>query len=318
MDLTVSDEIVAMTDILRERVEAWEADRTSPEGRWAEVVELGFDRAFAPEDEDGLGLGMAELIPALEALGPVAADWPWAATLVCGPAILRGVGGFDPAEGPVNVAIGGRARFADRVSRIAVLSDAGTAITSSDQWVRCSSRGLLDEPVWWQSAVELPMMASGSASTALAAGRIAEAAVLMGAGKRALELAIEYAKIRQQFGTPIGALQAVKHLAAEAKTELAFAGPVVLGSAISLDTGALTVSRDAALALLAAGAAAQRAIRTAIQLHGAIGYTNEVPLGRLLSAAIDGVTAWGGAAALDDDVERSLLKTTDPLGVTTP
>ncbi|MGW1526465.1 acyl-CoA dehydrogenase family protein [Streptomyces sp. NPDC001588] len=93
-----------------------------------------------------------------------------------------------------------------------------------------------------------------------------------------------------QFGVPIGAFQAVKHRLADTKIALEFARPLVFGAALTM------APADVAAAKVAAGEAAYAAARTALQLHGAIGYTAEYDLSLWLTKARALRTAWGTPA----------------------
>lgn len=323
MDLTLTPEQVAMAEVVGDLLAGWHERPPTPAQRWAAVSDVGLDAAFLPADRGGLGLGLGELLPALRALGPAAASWPWAATLVAGPALAHALG-HDPEEtaaGPIGVALvpaqgKPRVRHPDRLHHIAIVGGRKAALIPAADWAPVARRDLLDAPSWAQAPDDATarLRPLDTPTDPVAAGRVAEAALLLGVGDRALALAVEHAKVRQQFGTPIGTFQAVKHLLAEARTELAFADPLVIGAAIAVDRQAPTACRDAAIALLAAGAAAEQAVRTSIQVHGGIGYTDEVPLGELLAAATHGVQAWGGQAQLNREVVGALATGSPHIG----
>lgn len=99
-----------------------------------------------------------------------------------------------------------------------------------------------------------------------------DAAQLLGLAARMAELAVAYALERKQFGKAIGSNQAVKHQLADVMVKLEFARPVVYAAAATL--APLRVAHAA----IAAIDAADRAARTAIQVHGAMGYSWEVDL----------------------------------------
>ena len=109
----------------------------------------------------------------------------------------------------------------------------------------------------------------------LDAGRIALAADTLGACERAIEMAVAYAKQREQFGRAIGSFQAVKHLCAEMVAELEPARSLVWYAAHAFD------ARPDEAAQLAAHAKAHLAeigtaiVRTATEVHGGIGFTDE-------------------------------------------
>ncbi|MFB7713514.1 acyl-CoA dehydrogenase family protein [Streptomyces sp. NPDC056105] len=117
------------------------------------------------------------------------------------------------------------------------------------------------------------------------------AAQSLGVGLSLLHRTVEYVTQRTQFGVPIGSFQAVKHRLADALTGLEFARPLVFGAALSLAPG------DIAAAKVAAGEASYAAARAALQLHGAIGYTQELDLSLWLRKARPLRDAWGAPAA---------------------
>ena len=86
----------------------------------------------------------------------------------------------------------------------------------------------------------------------------------------------------------MGSFQAVKHRLADAKVALEFARPLLFGAALTMDPA------DVAAAKVTACEAAYATARTALQLHGAIGYTAEYDLSLWLTKARVLRTAWGG------------------------
>ncbi|WP_329548196.1 acyl-CoA/acyl-ACP dehydrogenase [Streptomyces sp. NBC_01356] len=129
-----------------------------------------------------------------------------------------------------------------------------------------------------------------AAAQALTWARLATAAQALGVGLALLDRTVEYVKQRTQFGVPIGSFQAVKHQLADAKIALEFARPLLFGAALSM------APADVAAAKVAAGEAAYATARTALQLHGAIGYTAEYDLSLWLTKARALRTAWGSPA----------------------
>ena len=117
--------------------------------------------------------------------------------------------------------------------------------------------------------------------------RLAVAAQALGVGLALLDRTVGYVKQRTQFGVPVGSFQAVKHRLADAKIALEFARPLVFGAALTMEPA------DAAAAKAAACEAAYTTARTALQLHGAIGYTAEYGLSLWLAKARALRTAWG-------------------------
>ncbi|MFF8274724.1 acyl-CoA dehydrogenase family protein [Streptomyces lateritius] len=127
----------------------------------------------------------------------------------------------------------------------------------------------------------------GAAEQAVSWAMLATAAQALGVGLTLLDRTVAYARQRTQFGTAIGSFQAVKHRLADTLLALEFARPLVFGAALTFG------SADLAAAKVAAGEAAYTAARTALQVHGAVGYTEELDLSLWLRKARPLRDAWG-------------------------
>ncbi|MET7994167.1 acyl-CoA dehydrogenase family protein [Amycolatopsis sp. NPDC005232] len=121
-------------------------------------------------------------------------------------------------------------------------------------------------------------------------GALLTAAQLLGAGRWLLEASVTHALTRRQFGRAIGSYQAVQHLLADVATALELATPLLYGAAVTGEPA------DVSAAKTACGDAAHLAARTALQVHGAVGYTAEHPLGLRLTRVRALVGAWGTPA----------------------
>jgi alkylation response protein AidB-like acyl-CoA dehydrogenase len=115
-------------------------------------------------------------------------------------------------------------------------------------------------------------------------GRISIAAMALGLGYGALDMAVTYAKDRKQFGKSIGDFQAIQWMLADMKTELDAAHLLTYRSAWLCDQGQ-PYSREASMAKLFASEAASRACNKALQIHGGYGYTREFAVERHLRDA---------------------------------
>ncbi|WP_016934716.1 acyl-CoA dehydrogenase family protein, partial [Rhodococcus sp. R1101] len=140
-----------------------------------------------------------------------------------------------------------------------------------------------------------PTESLGSCDTAAAfdIGVLAAAAQLQGLGRTLLDTTVEYAQQRKQFGRAIGSFQAVKHHLAEVAVALEMARPLLHGAALAVRDGLPSAARDVSAAKVACGDAAYLAARTALQVHGAIGYTQEYDLSLWITKVRALVTAWG-------------------------
>jgi alkylation response protein AidB-like acyl-CoA dehydrogenase len=105
---------------------------------------------------------------------------------------------------------------------------------------------------------------------------VALCAELVGTAERALELAVEYAKVRVQFDRPIATFQAIKHKAADMLHHLELARVGTHYAAWASDTGSPERERAAAMAKGYAGEAAVDVTAECIQIHGGVGFTWDV------------------------------------------
>jgi alkylation response protein AidB-like acyl-CoA dehydrogenase len=134
-------------------------------------------------------------------------------------------------------------------------------------------------------------------------GALLTAALQVGLAARLTEMAVDYAKTREQFGRPIGSFQAVKHLCADmfVRAELARVG--VHAAAVTLDDAAATGGeRAVAGAKLLADEAATVNGRSCVQVHGGMGFTWEVPVHFFLKRAWMHATEFGTAEDHAEDL----------------
>ena len=107
----------------------------------------------------------------------------------------------------------------------------------------------------------------------LALGAIALANEMAGGCQIVLDMTVEYAKLRMQFGRPIGSFQAVKHRAANMLLDVEHARSAAYHAAAAVDAGDAEVPALAALAKAVASDAYRETTAACIQLHGGIGFT---------------------------------------------
>ena len=104
---------------------------------------------------------------------------------------------------------------------------------------------------------------------------VAIAAECQGGAERALELAVDYTKIREQFGRPVGSFQAVKHMAAECFAEIEPSRSLLWFAAHAQNAHNRGASRAASMAKARLAEVYSRTANTAVQMHGGIGFTWE-------------------------------------------
>jgi butyryl-CoA dehydrogenase len=119
---------------------------------------------------------------------------------------------------------------------------------------------------------------------ALAIGRISVAALSLGLAQACLEVALDYARQRRQFGRAISEFQAIQFKLADMATGVENARLLTYKAAWLYDQGR-EYAREAAMAKLCASDVAMRAASEAVQIHGGYGYTDEYPVSRFFRDA---------------------------------
>ena len=148
-------------------------------------------------------------------------------------------------------------------------------------WKGLDTRELFFDDVWVPDdhLVGDPDMGLGQFLKTLEVGRISIAALSLSLTQAVLDLALEYAKERRQFGQPISKFQAVQFKLADIATELEAARWLTYRAAWLRDTGQ-PFMKEAAMAKLKASRLAASAASEAVQIHGGIGYMLESPVAR--------------------------------------
>ena len=273
---------------------AWETDTGEVAGLWGQLGELGVLGLTTPEEHGGLGLGPLDLVLLLEECGRYAVPEPIADIVAVAAPLLAELGGpvakeWLPrlASGEARVAVGLECNPVVAHAAVADLfllqrGDEVHAVAAADVEVKRQESvdgGRRIYTVDWSpgDGTRIADGEVGRAALARAAdrGAAAAAAELLGLGRQLIDLTVEYAKGRVQFGQPIGAFQAVKHHLANAHTKLEFARPPVYHAAYVLSESPGEASLAVSTAKALAADAAHECFRTALQCHGAIAYTYE-------------------------------------------
>ena len=126
--------------------------------------------------------------------------------------------------------------------------------------------------------------------------RIAQSAELLGVGRSALHVSLDYVRTRRQFGRPIGSFQALQHRLVDAFIQLELAQAALQACLAGLDDGDAPLARAASRAKARAAHAAMMATRLGIQVHGAMGFTDACDIGLYFKRALV-LSAWLGNAA---------------------
>lgn len=276
-------------------VRAWGDGDTAPARKvWAQLADLGVTALMVPEKYDGIDAHPIDLVVALERLGRWGVPGPVAESIAVAPILL--------ADDERSTALASGELIATvalppLVPRAVDADAAGLILVADNAQVWDGVAGQQHESVD-PSRKLFDVSASGDPQSADVArafefGALATAAQLVGAGQALLDASVEYAKQRSQFGTIIGTYQAIKHKLADVLIAVELARPLVYGAALSLGTESPDAARDVSAAKAAAADAALLAARSALQTHGAIGFTQEHDLSLLLVRVQALRPAWG-------------------------
>jgi alkylation response protein AidB-like acyl-CoA dehydrogenase len=316
MDFDLSDDELALRDGARDLLD----DLASPArirahtergdgfdaALWRAMADQGWLGIEVPEAHGGVGLGAVEVVLLCEELGRHAAPVPFASTVLALDVLAaagedtwvdRLLGGdaiacvaWDPGA-PVPYA-----PSAD----IAVVLD-GEAVYVQELTERPPREPAMDltRELGWLAFDPTQARRVGDASAAarlLDRGATLACADLLGSASRALDLAVEYAKDRVQFGKPIGSFQAVKHRCADMLVDVEGMRSTTYWAAWCIAAGDRDVSIAASTAKTWCADASKRVMASALQVHGGIGFTWEHDLHFFMKRAQLDQLAFGDAS----------------------
>ena len=266
----------------------------NPQPSWQELAQLGWTGVSVPEADGGAGLGFIEEAVLFEELGRALTHVPyWSTVAVVLPAlpadlqaeVARGEASWTLATGPLVADL-------DSATRIAYVGgDSIWELEGADREVLLTN----DE------SRPLGVVSGGAAGRRLASSELlpelrtrsltALSLEACGVGARALELAVDHAKQRHQFGKAIGTYQAVSHPLATSLLELELGRSLALFAAWCVSAGDPRAAIAAAAAKSHCAEAAVAACERSMQVHGGIGFTWEHALHRLYKRAL-WIQAW--------------------------
>ncbi|MFG2603998.1 acyl-CoA dehydrogenase family protein [Streptomyces sp. NPDC048514] len=212
---------------------------------WRTLGEAGFFALRLPEADGGVGLGPAEAVLAFEEAGRALLPGPLVATHLA----AGSVPGAATGETVVAAVDGALVEWLDAADVVRGEAAGAVPVRSVDP------------------LTPLHRVPGGDATDPVA--DLLGAAEQLGTATRVCELAVQHARTREQFGRPIGAFQAVKHLCADLLVRAETARAAVYAAAVTADPA------DIAAARLLADEAAVRGARDCLQVHGGMGFTWE-------------------------------------------
>jgi alkylation response protein AidB-like acyl-CoA dehydrogenase len=306
MDFGFNDEQQAIRDTAREmlakrsplsRVREHAEAGTRDDELWKELSELGWPGIAVDEAHGGQGLGTIELAILCEELGYACAAVPFVSNAIAAHVIsvagsdeqrekwlpgiasgeARGTVALDREQPAIVVDADGAALVVLPGTGIVEPSDAELEsldlIDQTRTYARASASG--GDPLPGESGMHVPM--------------VALAAEMVGVAQRALEIAVDYAKEREQFGRPIGAYQAVSHKCADMLWDVEEARSLTLYAAWAAEAEPETLPYAAHMAKARASDSAWSVASSTLQVLGGIGFTWEHDLQFLLKRAkVDG------------------------------
>jgi alkylation response protein AidB-like acyl-CoA dehydrogenase len=293
-----------------ERVRELAEAGTYDDDAWKELCELGWAGIFIDEQYGGQGLGIVELIILMEELGYTLAPVPFLSNAAAG-LMIQAAGSDEQKQRWLPGIASGEARGAaalvrgDEAKLVPDGDSAEVIVLCADGGVSVVERSAADvEPVATMDSTRryarvragggepLP----GEVGPGVGAGLLAVSAELTGVAQRAMEMAVEYARDRKQFGRPIGAYQAVSHRCAQMLLETEGARSATYYGAWTADAQPEELELAASMAKAYSSDAGWRVCSSSLQVHGGIGFTWEHDLHFFLKRAKVDALLWGSAS----------------------
>ncbi|GAA5007215.1 acyl-CoA dehydrogenase family protein [Streptomyces siamensis] len=304
MDFQLTDDQQALRSGVRERLAARfgrDALRAAVDdgpprldrALWRELGEAGFFALRLPEAEGGVGLGLPEAVLVFEEAGRVLLPGPLIATHLA----AGSVAGAAAGETVVTAVDGGLVEWLEAADAVRGDTAGAEPLASVDPLTPLH---------------RVPASPGRDRADGREAGRdgvarlltsLLTAAEQLGSAARTCELAVQHARTREQFGQPIGAFQAVKHLCAQMLVRTEVARAAVYAAAVTGDPV------DVAAARLLADEAAVRGARDCLQVHGGMGFTWESDVHLHLKRAWVRTYRAGGATESEEILSGDLSAT---------
>jgi alkylation response protein AidB-like acyl-CoA dehydrogenase len=297
---------------VRRQVEAGTYD----DALWGGIKKQGWTGIVIPEQHGGAGLGYVELAVVMEEFGYACALSPLFSNTAAAILLAHAGSEAQKAQWLSAIAAGEKRGAAGNVTPAgsALVPDADGAdvlVLVTGDSARLVARA--DAEVTPVKAIDptrryFRVIASGgeplpgAVSAGLDRVEVALSAELVGLAQRAMEMAVEYAKVRQQFGRPIGAYQAVSHRCAEMLVDVESARSATLFAAWAADADPAQLPLAASVAKAQAAETGWNVAASALQVHGGIGFTWEHDLHFFMKRAAADARLFGSASEHRDRV----------------
>lgn len=255
---------------------------------WQSVVEMGLPGLLVPEEHGGLGMGLVDAVL-------IARE--------CGRACLA-----EPLVESAFVMVPWLIEQGDQSELSAIATGETRPVPQHkvNGWVADGDGAAFDSVDPLRNLSALPDNASDDPHL-LNLGALMASAQLVGLAEAMLDQAVEYSKVREQFGQPVGGFQAIKHKLADVAVALEFARPVLWRAAQALEDDPVSASLHVSHAKIVASDSAYLSGESAIQVHGAMGYTYEVDLHFWIKRAWALSGAWGSRGFHSRRVDDAII-----------
>jgi alkylation response protein AidB-like acyl-CoA dehydrogenase len=312
-----------------------ETDTAYDAALWSKLTDQGYTGIIFPEEYGGVGLGKVELMLLMEETGRALLPGPFFSTVVLAGSVLNAVATPVHKKQYLAPICGGEVRStvalvensANWDPRAVELSASNGKLTGEKFFVSdaaiadflivvardgvfvvdSKARGLKISPMHGMDLTRklyvvgfsnTPAEKIGSTSDLARAfdiTTVALAAELVGGMQRTLDITVEYAKTRKQFGKPIGMFQAVQHQCADMYLETESSRSAVYYAGWALEENSPDASTAVSIAKMYASDAARTVGNRGIQIHGGMGFTWENDLHLYYRRAKASETAFGDA-----------------------
>ena len=326
-----------------------ETDTGHDPALWSQLAAQGYTGIILDEAYGGIGLGVVELVLLMEEAGRALLPGPLFSTVALAGAAIDGCGSdaqkrrylppIGRGEACATLALLESDASWDRSALrmcgssgrltgatlfvtdaavaqfiVVVASDGAYVVEAGGAGVRIESMAGIDPTrrvygVTFEDASAEPLAHPAGLTRALGVATTAVVAEMVGGMQRTLDITVEYARTRKQFGKPIGAFQAVQHQCADMYLETESARSAVYYAAWALQEQAPDAAAAVAIAKLYASDAARAVGNRGIQVHGGMGFTWESDLHLYYRRAKASETMLGDATFHRERLARLVIDT---------
>jgi len=321
-----------------------ETDTAYDGALWSKMAEQGFTGITFPEEYDGAGLGTVELILLIEEAGRALLPGPFFSTVVLAGSVLNAIGTTEQKKkylapicrgerrstvailessaswelasaqiSAVNGKLSGEKLFvpdAAAADSLIVVTRNGVFVVDADApGIHVEQMSAIDltrklYSVRFENTPAEKLSDSAGLPKALDVATAALAAEMVGGMQRTLDITVEYAKTRKQFGKPIGIFQAVQHQCADMYLETESSRSAAYYAAWALEEDAPDAALAVSIAKMYASDASRAVGNRGIQVHGGMGFTWENDLHLYYRRAKASETMFGDATFHRERIAR--------------